>query len=112
MFHKYLLILTLLCGMACAEINIYDEPTPWRPLKKEHALFYSAVWTVIGLGFTHGMYKLYQALEKPTDSDKFMNDVICSLMIGIFAKMTHHSVGEVIAGLKLYLAQSDKQQIV
>lgn len=108
MLHKYLLIISLVCGIACAEINIFDEQTPWTPLKKEHALFYSAVWTAIGAGFAHGIYLLAKKLKKPVDSNAIANDAICLLMIGIFAKMTHHSVNEVIDGLTLYF--DDKEQ--
>lgn len=109
MLHKYLLIFSLVCGTACAELDLFDQETPWTPLKKEHALFYSAVWTVIGAGFAHGIYKLAQALKKPVDSDAIMNDAICLLAIALFAKMTHHSINEVIDGLKLYFDETKEQ---
>lgn len=108
MFHKYLLILTLMCGAVRAEINLYDEPTPWRPLKKEHALFYSAAWTVIGASLGHGIYLLAKTLKKPVDSDAIMNDIICGITIAILAKLVHHSVTQVGEGLQLYF--DDKEQ--
>lgn len=109
MLHKYLLIISLVCGIACAEINIFDEQTPWTPLKKEHALFYSAVWTAIGAGFAHGIYLLAKTLRKPVDLNTTANDAICLLMIGIFAKMTHHSINEVIDGLTLYFDDAEQK---
>lgn len=110
MLHKYLLIILLACGTARAEINLFDEQTPWTPLKKEHALFYSAVWTAIGAGFAHGIYLLAKTLKKPVDSNAIANDAICLLMIGIFAKMTHHSINEVIDGLTLYFDEQEQTQ--
>ena len=109
MLHKYLLIFSLVCGTACAELDIFDQETPWTPLKKEHALFYSAVWTAIGAGFAHGIYLLTKTLKKPVDSNAIANDAICLLMIGIFAKMTHHSINEVIDGLTLYFDETKEQ---
>ena len=112
MLHKYVLIMLLtVCGSLHAELDLFDQETPYQPLKKEHALFYSALWTALGVGFAHGIYRLYQSLEKPTDSDKVINDAICLLMMGIFAKMTHHSIGEVVEGLKLHFAVNDKKQL-
>ena len=109
MLHKYLLFLLLVVGTTTQSLDLFDEQTPWTPLKKEHALFYSAVWTAIGAGFAHGIYLLAKMLKKPVDSDAIANDAICLLMIGLFAKMTHHSINEVIDGLTLYFDKSDEQ---
>lgn len=112
MLHKYLLIFSFVCGTACAELDIFDEQTPWTPLKKEHALFYSAVWTAIGAGFAHGIYVLAKTLKKPVDSNAIMNDAICLIMIGIFAKMTHHSVTEVVDALQFYFDKNDQKAAI
>lgn len=108
MLHKCLLILSLVCGTACAELDIFDQPTPWTPLKKEHALFYTALWTAIGAGFAHGIYLLGKTLKKPIDSNAVINDAICLVAMGIFAKVVHHSGGQALEGIKLYL--SDKEE--
>ena len=49
-------------------------------------------------------------LKKPVDSDAIANDAICLLMIGLFAKMTHHSINEVIDGLTLYFDDKEATQ--
>lgn len=110
MLHKYLLFLLLVVGTTTQSLDLFDEQTPWTPLKKEHALFYSAVWTAIGAGFAHGIYLLAKTLKKPVDSDAIANDAICLLMIWLFAKMTHHSINEVIDGLTLYFDDKEATQ--
>lgn len=110
MVHIYFLILSLIFGTACAEIQIFDEPKPWTPLKKEHALFYSAVWGSISAGLLHGTYLLAKTLKKPIDSNAIMNDAVCLVAIGIVAKLAHYSAYEAYEGLQLYL--NDKEDAV
>lgn len=111
MFNKY--ILAILLGLSCtihAEVGLYDQETPWTPLSKERALFYSALWGVVGAGFAHGAYRLCQTLKKPTDATAIVDDALCGVMILLCAKMVHHSLIQVTEGLDLYF-DNDKQQI-
>jgi hypothetical protein len=111
MLHKYILIgLLALSGTLHAELDLFDQETPYEPLKKEHALFYSAVWTAIGGSFGYGIYLLAKTLKKPVDSNAIMNDAICAVTIAIFAKLVHHSVNEAIDGLQLYFDKDAESQ--
>lgn len=103
MLNKFLLISLLTIGSSAhAELSLYDQETPWQPLKKEHALFYSVLWGAISAGFAYGIYEIGKTLEEPITTDAFMNDVICLIMMGVCAKVAHHSVNEAIDGLDLY----------
>ncbi len=110
MLHKYVLFLSFTVGMACAEMQIFDEPKPWTPLKKEHALFYSAVWGSISAGLAHGIYLLAKTLKKPVDSNAIANDAICLIAMGIFAKLAHYSASEAVSGLTLYFDEKEATQ--
>lgn len=111
MLHKYILIgLLAVCGYVHAELSLFDQETPYTPLKEEHALFYSAVWTAIGGSLGYGIYLLAKTVKKPVDSNAIMNDAICALTITIFAKMLHHSVNEVVEALQFYFKKSEQSQ--
>lgn len=109
MLRHYLLALLLVTSCTVRSLDLYDEEIPWTPLKKEHALFYATVWGTISAGFAYGIYELAKTLEKPDNSNAFMNDVICLITMGICAKVAHHSVKEAIDGLDLYF-EDDAQQ--
>lgn len=106
MLHKYLLVILLGVSCTAQSLDTWDEETPWTPLKKEHALFYSGTWAVIAGFLAHGIYLLGKTLKKPDNSNAIMNDAICLLMMGVFAKLVHHSAKEVVCGLHVY---SDNQ---
>lgn len=109
MLRKSFLALLLAVSCTAQSLDLYDEEIPWTPLKKEHALFYATLWGTISAGFVYGIYELGKTLQEPITSDAFMNDLICLIMMGMCAKVAHHSAGEAIDGLNLYF-EDDAQQ--
>lgn len=112
MVRKYFFLILLIVSGTAQSLDLWDQDFLWEPLKKEHALFYSATWAAIAGCLGHAIYLMGKTLKQPTDSDSIIHDTICLITIGIFAKCMHHSLTEVVEGLKLYFDQEKQVQDV
>lgn len=112
MVRKYFFLILLIVSGTAQSLDLWDQDFPWEPLKKEHALFYSATWAAIAGCLGHAIYLMSKMLEKPITSDAIINDTFRLIAMGIFAKCIHHSLTEVVDGLKLYFDQEEQQQVV